>query len=97
MREIAGNVRQRRQEQISEAMPLQSTTRGEAVVEKPRKHCFLFTEGGHAVADIAGGQHIEIAAQPSGTAAIVGNGNHGRDVDNRFAGPERRPCILLET
>ena len=72
-------------------------SRGEAVVEKTRKHGFVFTEGGHAVADVAGGKNVEIAAQPAGAAALGGNGNHGRDVDDRFACLERRTGVLLQT
>ena len=33
-----------------------------------------------AIADIAGRQHIEFAAQPSGAAAVIGNRDDGGDV-----------------
>ncbi len=60
-------------------MAFQAAAFGKAVLEELGKQRFVFRKGYHAVADIAGRQDVEFAAQASGAAAIVGNGDDGRD------------------
>ncbi len=82
--EVAGDVGQRGQKEIAEAVAFETAAGFEAVLKKPREQGVVFGERHHAVADVAGGQHVELAAQASGTAAVVGDGNDGGDIDHRF-------------
>lgn len=55
----------------------------------------IFGERNHAVADIAGGKHLEVFAETTGGTTIVGDGDNGGEVANeaeraRAAGVGRR-------
>ncbi len=88
VRKIAHDLRQRHQEQIAETVALQSAPGLEAVLEKARKQRGVFAERDHAIADVAGRQDVELAAQPAGAAAVVGHRDDGGDVQR--AEPRRR-------
>ena len=60
--------------------PLSASPAAEAMVEEPGQQGFFFAEGHHAVAQVAGGQHVEVLAQAAGGAAVVGDGDHGGQV-----------------
>ena len=79
--------------QIAEAVALESPAGLEAVLEQPREQGFVFGERHHAIADVARRQHVELAAQAAGTAAIVGDRDHRRDVHQRTAA---RPGVALQ-
>jgi hypothetical protein len=46
-----------------------------AVTKEAGDETLIFREGHHAVAQIAWGQHVEVAAKAAAGAAIVGNGD----------------------
>ena len=52
---------------------------------------FFFAEGDHAVAQVAGGKHVEVFAQAAGGATIVGDGDDGGEVGDSRRGPLRGP------
>ena len=52
----------------------------EAVGEELGEQVFFLAEGDHAVAQVAGGKHVEVLAQAAGGAAVVGNGDDGGKV-----------------
>jgi hypothetical protein len=52
----------------------------EAVLEELAEHGLVVREGCQAVADVAGGQDAQVAAQAPGGAAVVGDGDDGGDV-----------------
>src|SRR5579885_3719903 len=74
---------ERRQEQVPEAVPFQSTAIGKSVLEQPRKQRLILRQRDHAIADIARREHVEIAAQAARTAAIVRYSHNRRHLDGR--------------
>ena len=63
-------------------MPFQTAAAGEAVLKEPGQERGVFAEGDHAIANVARRQHVELAAEASGAAAIVGHSNDRGDVDD---------------
>ena len=57
----------------------------EAVLKQAGEQGFFFTESNHTVADITRRQDVELAAQTTGTAAVIGDCDDGSDIDKRFA------------
>ena len=49
----------------------------EAVLKELGEQGLVFGEGHHAVADVARREHVELAAQAAGTAAVVCHGDNG--------------------
>ena len=47
----------------------------------PKMRRFIFGERDHAAADVARRQNIELAAQPSGAAAVISHSNDGCYID----------------
>ena len=85
--EIAGQMRHGGQKQIAEAVSLQSAAaRRNGIETACDSRASSSDERHHAVADIARRQHVEIAAQAAGTASVVGDGHHGGDLQDPFAG-----------
>ena len=60
-------------------MPAKLTVTSKAVTKETRQQSRVFRECDHAVADIAGWQHLQFVAETPGTAAIIGNGDDGRE------------------
>ena len=59
--------------------PLRPRPAGKAVLEELGEQRFVFGERDHAIADVARRQDVEFAAQASGAAAVVGDGDDGGD------------------
>jgi hypothetical protein len=63
---------------------------------------FIFTEGDDAIADVAGGKHVEFLAKAAAGAAIVADGDYGTKIGDygsaRMAGEQfgRRESETLE-
>ncbi len=53
---------------------------GEAVLEELREEVLVLGEGDEAVADVAGGKHVEVFAETAGGAAVVGDGDDGGEL-----------------
>ena len=72
--------------------PFRAVAAAEAMREELRQQIFFFAERDHAVAQVAGRQHVEVLAQAARRAAVVGHRDHGRQVGRsaqvrRRAGP----------
>jgi len=50
-----------------------------------REEVVLFAEGHHAVAEIAGREHVEVFAEAAGGTTVVSDGDYGGEVGD-FAG-----------
>ena len=79
--EVAHDVGEGGQEEIAEAVPVETAARLETILEQARHQAGVLGKGHHAVADVARAADVEVAPQPAGTAAIVGDGDDGGDVD----------------
>jgi hypothetical protein len=55
-------------------------------LKEARHQGFVGRERDHAIADVAGRQHVKIAAQAAGAAAVVGDGHHCCELDPAFTG-----------
>ena len=95
VRKIAQNLGEGHEEEVAEAVALEPAAGLEAVLEEAREQRGVFAERDHAVADVAGRQHVELAAQASGTAAVVGHGDDGGDVQ-RGRGGAGGPGVVLQ-
>ena len=73
-------MRERRQEQISKIVANQTVPGAEPILKQPAQQRFVFRERDHAVADIPRGQDAVFAAQPAGTASVVGDGDDGGEI-----------------
>ena len=78
---VAGNVGERRQEEVAEAVAFESTPGIEAVLEQAGEEGAILGESHHAVADIAGRKYVEFATETTGTATVVSDGDDGGDVE----------------
>ena len=52
----------------------------EAVLEEAGEQVFVLGEGDHAVADVAGGEHVEVFAETAGGASVVSDGDDGGEI-----------------
>ena len=99
--EVAGDASQRGQEQIAEAVSLEAASALKAVLEEPGHQGLVFRKCHHAVADVTRRKDLEIATQPPGAAAIVGDGHDRGYVDDRrqrtVTGLGRGPRVPLES
>ena len=95
VRKIAHDLRQRHQEQVAEAVALEPAAGLETVLEQAREQRGILAQRHHAVADVAGRQHVELAAQASGAAAVVGDGDDGGDVHRGRRG-SHAPGVVFE-
>ncbi len=77
--EVAGDLGERGEEEVAEAVAFEVAV-GEAVLEEAREQVLVLRERDHAVADVAGGQHVQVFAQAAGGTAVVGDGDDGGEV-----------------
>ena len=61
-------------------MSFQAAAAGESILKETGKEGFVPGERDHAIADIARGQNVELAAQTARTPAIVGHCDDGRQI-----------------
>jgi hypothetical protein len=52
----------------------------ETELEELREQVFVLGERDHAVADVAGREHLEVFAEPAGRASVVGDGDDGGEI-----------------
>ena len=76
--EVAGDAGEGGEEEVAEAVAFEIAV-GEAVLEEAGEEGFVLGEGDEAVADVAGGQHLEVFAEAAGGTAVVGDGDDGRE------------------
>ena len=79
--EIACQVCQGGQEQVAEAVSLETAAFRKPVLEQLGEQSLVFRERHHAVTDVARRQNVEFATQASGAAAVIGNRDDGGDFD----------------
>ena len=77
---VAGNLGERGDKEVAEVVSLERVAAAEAMGEEPGQQIFFLAERDHAVAQVAGRQHVEVLAQAAGGAAVVGDGDHGGEV-----------------
>jgi hypothetical protein len=87
--EAPRDLREGGEEEVAEGVSRQVAV-GEAVLEEAAEERLVVGEGDEAIADVAGRQHPQLAAQPPGRAAVVGHGDDGRDVDRRRLEPAQQ-------
>ena len=78
---IAHDVGQRGKKEIAEAVSFQTASGMEAILEQTRQQGLILRQRHHAVADVARRQHLELAAQATGAAAVIAHRDNGCDVD----------------
>ncbi len=77
--EVPGDVGEGGDEEVAEAVAFELAL-VEAELKELGEEMLVFREGDHAVADVAGGEHLEVFAEPAGGAAVVGYGDDGGEV-----------------
>ena len=77
--EVAGDAGEGGEEEVAEAVAVEVAL-GEAVLEKAGEEVFVFGERDEAVAQVAGGKHVEVFAEAAGGAAVVGDGDDGGEL-----------------
>ena len=78
--EAAGDGREGRQEEVAEAVALETAARLEAVLEQPCEQRLLPGQGRQAVADVAGRLDAQLSPQHPAAAAVVGHRDDRGDV-----------------
>src|SRR5712692_8568147 len=84
--EIAGDVRQRGKEKIAEIVADEAATGVKTILKKAAEEGFIFRKSDHAVADVAGREDAILAAQATGTAAVIGDGDDGGEIGDGALG-----------
>ena len=77
--EVSSDAGEGGEEEIAEAVTFEVAVR-EAVLEELGEEVFVLGEGDEAVADVAGGKHVEVFAQATRRAAVVGDGDDGGEL-----------------
>ncbi len=77
--EVSGDVREGGDEEVAEAVAFELAL-AEAELEELGEEMLVFGEGDHAVADVAGREHLEVFAETAGGAAVVGDGDYSGEV-----------------
>ena len=77
--EVSGDAGEGGEEEVAEAVAFEVAV-GEAVLEEAGEEVFVLGEGDEAVADVAGGKHVEVFAEAARGAAVVGDGDDGGEL-----------------
>ncbi len=86
-RKIAGNVRERSKEKISEIVADEAAASVKTILEQAAEKGFIFRESHHAIANVAGRKDAVLAAQAAGAAAVIGDGDDRGEIgDGPFGG-----------
>src|SRR5260370_238475 len=78
--EIAGDVGERGQKKIAEIVADETAAGMKTILEQATEKRFVFREGHHAVADVAGRKDAVFAAQAAGAAAVIGDSDDGGEI-----------------
>src|SRR3989442_11030966 len=81
-REVAGNMAQCGEEKIAETMAAQTDAGLETILKKPAQQSFILGQGHHAIAEVTGWQDAVFATQAPRTAAVIRDGDDGREIGN---------------
>jgi len=77
--EVSGDAGEGGEEEIAEAVAFEAAVM-EAVLEEACEQELVLGERDHAVADVAGGEHVEFFAEAAGGATVIGDGDDGGKV-----------------
>ena len=80
---VAGNVRQRRQEEVAEIVANEAAPGMEAILKEMAEQVFILGKRDHTVANVSRRKNAILAAQAAGAAAIIRNGDDGSEVGDR--------------
>jgi len=80
--EVSGDLSERSDEEVAEAVAFQGVAGAKAVREEPDEQILFLTERDHAVAQVARRQHVEVFAESTRGSAIIRDGNDGGEVAN---------------
>jgi hypothetical protein len=89
--EVAGDAGERGQKEVAEAVALEAFAGRKAILEEAREQVLILTERDHAVAQIAGREHVEVFAEAAAGTAVVGDGDDGSEIGN-FTGTIAAVC-----
>ena len=78
--EITGHVGEGSEEQVAKIVADEAAAGVETILKEVAEKGFVLGKSDHAVANIAGGKDAVLAAQATGAAAVVGDGNDGSQV-----------------
>ena len=70
---------ERGQEEVAEIVADQAASSVKSILKKTAKKGLIFRECHHAIADVARGKDTVLAAKTSRAAAVIRNGNDGRE------------------
>ncbi len=77
---VAGDFSESSDEEVAEVVAFQSVAGAKAVGEQLDQQILFFAEGDHAVAEVAGRQHVEVFAQASRGSTVIRDGYDGGEV-----------------
>lgn len=80
--EIAGDMGESREEEVAEIVAGKATTGVETILEELSEQGFILGECDHAVSNVAGREHAVFAAKAAGTAAVIGDGDDGGEIED---------------
>lgn len=84
--EVTGDMGQGSEEEIAEIVAAEAPAGMKTILEETAEKGFVLGEGDHAVADVTGRKHAIFAAEPAGTATVIGNRDDGGEVGDRALG-----------
>jgi len=80
MGKVAGNLSEGGYKEVAEVVSLEGLAAAKAMGEELCQQVLFLAEGYHAVAQVAGGQHVEALAQAAGRTAVIGYRDHSGQV-----------------
>src|SRR5438270_751407 len=83
--EIARDLTECGDKEIAEVVALRALAGTETVRKKAGQQIAFFAQGYHAVAQVAGWEHVEVLAQPAGRASVIGHGDHCGQIADPFS------------
>ena len=77
--EGARDIGHGREQQVAQVVALQTRPQAEAVLQERAHQRLHIGQRDDALAEVAGGQDAQVAAQPARAPAVVGHGHDGRE------------------
>ena len=74
--EVSGDFGERGNEKISEVVPLEAFAGAEAMGKEPGQQVAFLGQRHHAIAQVAGREHVEVFSEPAGGTPIIGDCHH---------------------
>jgi hypothetical protein len=81
--EISGDMGERGEKEVAEVVAAKAASGLETILEEAAEQGFVFREGNHAIANVAGRENAILAAKATGAAAVVGNGDDRGEIGDR--------------